>query len=982
MSLSPRDATESYFRKNYQELSFPLAGGAQKEGFRLAQAGALHAIASHFTRAKEPAIVTMPTGSGKTAVLIGAAFLLRAGRALVVTPSQLVREQVAEEFESLYVLRRIGAIGRIPGPKVLNVKRRPTSQADWERMREFDVVIATPAGLSPAIANIASPPADLFDTVFVDEAHHSSARTWQALLDGFPAANRVLFTATPFRRDRREIKGRFVYTYELSTAHADGVYQSIRYKPVDERLDLAGDLAIATAAASALREDRDAGYQHLLMVRTDSKQRAKELESIYQTTGLRLPVLTSAHSLKHAKRIIQRLRSGDLDGIICVDMLGEGFDLPALKVAAIHSPHKSLAATLQFIGRFARAGEGIGAATFLAIPSDIQIESERLYEEDAAWQEIVTNLSATRIEEEIHTREVLDSFEPTPVQFASKDVSLYAIRPAHHAKVFQTSGNVDLEAELSFGKGQDIVYRELSAEYSALIVVTRELAAPDWIAADQFTNVSYELFVLHVHQGSGLLFICASQRVDGLYGDLVAQVCDEARALAMPRLSKVLLRLSNPEFFNIGLRNRIQASGTESYRILAGSGVDQAVQLSDGRLYSQGHVFGRATDGGIAVTIGMSSSSRVWSSSRSRIPQLIEWCDGLAEKIQSDDIVRTNSNLDYISPGEELFEVPADVVAADWDGESYIDPPRIVGLGGELDEPRSLLDLDVEVDSQRINSTGIGVRISLGDTHADFTFSVTSENYFSAASDDQPVITLERSGHRIELLGYLNASPLVFYTSNLSSITGSTLVKAASGEYQPFDVKAIEPVDWESKKVDVTAEVERDDESIPAAGLRTIHAFIAEKLKGDAPDLLFYDHGSGEIADFVSAKRDGPVTRVSFYHCKGASGIGGDRVEDAYEVVGQCIKSVHWKTLVTLRDKIRHRRRTRPGKSVFLCGDLALADEIFADSQRLRLSFETVAVQPGFSKGSLSPKLGNIIAAADDFLRRCGFHPLRIIGSS
>ena len=34
---------------------------------------------------------------------------------------------------------------------------------------------------------------------------------------------------------------------------------------------------------------------------------------------------------------------------------------PPLKVAAIHDPHKSLAVTLQFVGRFARVGgEGLG----------------------------------------------------------------------------------------------------------------------------------------------------------------------------------------------------------------------------------------------------------------------------------------------------------------------------------------------------------------------------------------------------------------------------------------------------------------------------------------------------------------------------------------------------------------------------------------------------------------------------------------------
>ncbi|WP_346763412.1 hypothetical protein [Escherichia sp. E4694] len=38
-------------------------------------------------------------------------------------------------------------------------------------------------------------------------------------------------------------------------------------------------------------------------------------------------------------------------------MLGEGYDLPNLKIAALHDHHKSLAVTLQFIGRFTRVNK-------------------------------------------------------------------------------------------------------------------------------------------------------------------------------------------------------------------------------------------------------------------------------------------------------------------------------------------------------------------------------------------------------------------------------------------------------------------------------------------------------------------------------------------------------------------------------------------------------------------------------------------------
>lgn len=104
------------------------------------------------------------------------------------------------------------------------------------------------------------------------------------------------------------------------------------------------------------------------MVRTDTKDNAETLEKIYrENTDLNLKRIDSSMSNRQVKQYIQQLKDGKLDGIICVDMLGEGFDFPNLKIAAIHVPHKSLASTLQFIGRFARTNAtDIGEAKFIA----------------------------------------------------------------------------------------------------------------------------------------------------------------------------------------------------------------------------------------------------------------------------------------------------------------------------------------------------------------------------------------------------------------------------------------------------------------------------------------------------------------------------------------------------------------------------------------------------------------------------------------
>ncbi|MCW5702701.1 MAG: DEAD/DEAH box helicase family protein, partial [Bradyrhizobium sp.] len=331
----------TYFADNYAAFRYPLKNG-DAAGFRLAQLGAIHAAAAHFSARQEPAVVTMPTGSGKTAVLIATAFVLRATRVLIIAPGRLVREQIADEVETLTTLRTAGAISEdVPGPRVLSVKKRITTAEGWERMRDFDVVVATVQSISPEYDDVPEPPADLFDLVLVDEAHHSPAKTWKALLDHFADAMRILFTATPFRQDQREIRGRFIYTYDLRKAFDDGVFGTIRYQPVTPAAGQSLDVAIAAATERQFNQDRAAGHQHRVMVRTDSRKRAFELLTLYErNTTLRLKLITGDKSLKYVKGVIAALTAGELDGIVCVNMLGEGFNFPSLKIAAIHSPHR------------------------------------------------------------------------------------------------------------------------------------------------------------------------------------------------------------------------------------------------------------------------------------------------------------------------------------------------------------------------------------------------------------------------------------------------------------------------------------------------------------------------------------------------------------------------------------------------------------------------------------------------------------------
>jgi superfamily II DNA or RNA helicase len=176
----------SYFQDNYGSVKLPIAGPDGAGGLRNAQLGAIHAIASHFTVENRPALAVLPTGAGKTAVLMVSAFLLRATRVLVITPSTLVREQIAGKFAELDPLRALAVIPETLGtPRVIEVKKRMETPADWEAVRDFDVIVSTPNCVSAAQERVCAPPPGLFDLLLIDEAHHSPAKTWQALLDQF-----------------------------------------------------------------------------------------------------------------------------------------------------------------------------------------------------------------------------------------------------------------------------------------------------------------------------------------------------------------------------------------------------------------------------------------------------------------------------------------------------------------------------------------------------------------------------------------------------------------------------------------------------------------------------------------------------------------------------------------------------------------------------------------------------------------------------
>ncbi|MFI5430138.1 DEAD/DEAH box helicase [Aeromicrobium sp. UC242_57] len=81
---------------------------------------------------------------------------------------------------------------------------------------------------------------------------------------------------------------------------------------------------------------------------------ARQVAGLYEECGYVAAAIHSDMGDDAQEAVLERLRTGVLDCIVQVQMLGEGFDHPRLSVAAIFRPFRSLAPYIQFVGRVMR----------------------------------------------------------------------------------------------------------------------------------------------------------------------------------------------------------------------------------------------------------------------------------------------------------------------------------------------------------------------------------------------------------------------------------------------------------------------------------------------------------------------------------------------------------------------------------------------------------------------------------------------------
>lgn len=326
---------------------------------------------------EKSALVVLPTGCGKTVVF--AETIRRAlaapnsTHAMILAHREELVDQAADKIRAVTGFdceiemgerQVIGMMGKLPPVIVSSVQSQISGKDGKKRMHKFD-------------------PKD-FSVLVIDEAHHATSPSYRKCVDwylkGNPDCRLLGVTATPDRADELALGSVFAKvaaSYEVVDAIRDGWLV-----PIKQRFVTVGSLdfsAIKTTAgdlnqgelAEVMEDERNlheiaAPVLDILkgkraIVFATSIRQAERLAEILNR-GARADWICGATPKEVRREKLERFKRGEIEFMVNVGVLTEGFDDAGVDAVVMARPTKSRALYAQMIGRATRPAAEIAAA--------------------------------------------------------------------------------------------------------------------------------------------------------------------------------------------------------------------------------------------------------------------------------------------------------------------------------------------------------------------------------------------------------------------------------------------------------------------------------------------------------------------------------------------------------------------------------------------------------------------------------------------
>lgn len=948
-------------------------------GLRKPQRAALYTTLAHLiSNPASPATVVMPTGTGKTDTIFALLVAGKFPRTLIIVPSDALREQTAGKIVHLSNLRKMQAV--LPGalsPRVEKIASK-LSMDEINDLEAANVIIATPQALqnfNDAELNALS---ILCSHLVIDEAHHVAARTWKRIRLSFEGKPSIQFTATPFREDGASLGGSIIYNYSLKEAQQDKYFQEIEFHPIREYQPSLADEAIAAKAISLLENDLAAGFNHLMLVRARSKEKAAALFEIYKKYPALTPVLIHS-GVSDRTEVLERIKNKQHRIIVCVDMLGEGFDLPELKIAAIHDQHRSPAVTLQFIGRLTRVSTLLGTAKFVANIANQAMDEQMsaLYEESADWSAVIRDVSAKKIQREIEKEEFNKKFDNDA---SGKKILALNPEPNISAVAFELDpNNWQPKAVLDFDSRRETAeFRSVSSTGDLVILVTRaELPVP-WANTAEITDVRWCIYAAYYDSATSTVFVHSGgdEKESTKFRELVAP---GARKILGERTFRLLHGIDYMKLQNVGL-----SRATQSVRFTMHVGRDiNAImhELETGsaiksNVFATGHAHGHKT------TAGCSYKGKIWEMNSASIDRWVKWCAESAKKL-NDATIDTQSILNNVMRAEQIRgRWPEGIFFADWPDEIAIENENKISLVVK-GESFNLLDVSLsaptlisnsELEIHIIDGRDAAKRHSIGRIR----LILLSDGYQYICEGVKIVF-----GKELTLADYLNdGNPLRLLKQDGSFIHGNLRYYSPSTINVRIPMPLLEAWGWGATNIQSESMGKTRD-------LNTVQGFTFTQISSKY-EIIFNDDGAGEIADLVAISEKGNKIIIDLYHCKYCSAVGGvakpgGRVGDTYEVTGQASRSAKWlHNAENLIRQLLHRygKSKDAGFDRMLQGKLDRLEMLGRKCRDLEAKFGFYIVQPAISLAKITDEQRAVLGTSYVYIKGVAGVDLRVVTSA
>ena len=320
------------------------------------QQEAKEAVFEQWENGTRRTLLVLPTGCGKTIVFakITEDCVRHGDRVLILAHRGELLEQAADK------------IHKATGLGCAVEKAEESCQGSW-----FRIVVGSVQTLMRE-KRLGRFPADYFNTIIIDEAHHCISDSYQRVLQHFPEAHVLGVTATPDRGDMRNLGQYFetlAYEYTLPKAIKEGYLCPIKALTIPLKIDMS---SVSVQAGDFKAGDISTALDpYLERIAQEMEKYCRDKKTVVflplVKTSQKFRDILNGHGFQAAEvngdsqdrsEVLEAFEKGNYN-VLCNSMLlTEGWDCPSVDCVVVLRPTKVRSLYCQMVGRGTRLSPG------------------------------------------------------------------------------------------------------------------------------------------------------------------------------------------------------------------------------------------------------------------------------------------------------------------------------------------------------------------------------------------------------------------------------------------------------------------------------------------------------------------------------------------------------------------------------------------------------------------------------------------------